>query len=93
LLVRPCSADACAITTPKERCDGIELEWVPPYYENADRVVCTMGAGNSFLGGLAIGWAEKKDWRPACCYGAVAASFVLEQLGLPIRTEVDGVEL
>lgn len=50
-------------------------------------VVDPTGAGNSYGGGLLVGWAERQDGREAGCYGAVSASFLVERVGLPEMTE------
>ncbi len=47
------------------------------------RVVDVTGAGNAYCGGYLIGWVETGDAARAGCYGAVAASFMIEQFGLP----------
>lgn len=58
--------------------------WFPPYYENhSQKVVDATGAGNTFLGGYIAGLQLTGDHLKAMCYGAVAASFALEQFGLP----------
>jgi fructose-1-phosphate kinase PfkB-like protein len=42
------------------------------------------GAGNAFLGGLAMGLRDSSDDPVvAAIYGQVAASFAIEQVGLP----------
>jgi len=41
------------------------------------------GAGNSYGGGLAVGWHLTKDARLAGCYGAVSAYFLVRQYSLP----------
>lgn len=41
------------------------------------------GAGNAFCGGFLAGWALTDNLRAAGLYGAVAASFLVEQVGLP----------
>lgn len=46
-------------------------------------VIDPTGAGNAYCGGFVVGWCEKDDLRLAGCYGAVAASFLIEQIGLP----------
>ncbi len=46
-------------------------------------VVDVTGAGNAYSGGCLIGWVETGDPARAGCYGAVAASFLIEQFGLP----------
>ncbi len=47
------------------------------------RVVDVTGAGNAYCGGCLIGWVETGDAARAGCYGAVAASFMIEQFALP----------
>lgn len=42
-----------------------------------------LGAGNAFCGGFLAGWAATADAVSAAAYGTVAASFMLEQPGLP----------
>ncbi|MEM4724112.1 MAG: PfkB family carbohydrate kinase, partial [Candidatus Hadarchaeum sp.] len=45
------------------------------------RVVDVTGAGNAYCGGLLVGYAETGDARIAGLYGAVSASFAVEQFG------------
>ena len=72
-----------------------------------NKVIDVTGGGNAFLGGFCIGlgmmsrWREKdpslglSDFEGAAFYGTVAASFAIEQIGMPKVTykEADGVEL
>jgi hypothetical protein len=63
-----------------------------------DRVVDVTGAGNGFLGGLCAGLDEGLDVRDgefeimwaglmiAVIWGSVAASFIVQQVGLPVLT-------
>ncbi len=44
-------------------------------------VVDVTGAGNTYGGGFLVGWRETSDLAQAAAYGAVAASFCVEQLG------------
>lgn len=46
-------------------------------------VLDAVGAGNAYGGGFLVGWCETGDLLTAGLYGAVAASFLLEQIGLP----------
>ena len=46
-------------------------------------VVDPCGAGNAYCGGFLAGWVQSRDLRTSGLYGAVAASFLLEQVGLP----------
>ncbi len=47
-------------------------------------VVDVTGAGNSYCGGFLVGYAQTGDPRSAGLYGAVSASFTIEQFGLPV---------
>ncbi|KAL2849989.1 Ribokinase-like protein [Aspergillus pseudodeflectus] len=69
---------------------NLKPTWLPPFYEpspeggqNAE-VVDPTGAGNAFLGGYAVGYVTTGNHIEAGCYGAVAASFALEQVGVPV---------
>ncbi|KAJ7095176.1 Ribokinase-like protein [Mycena belliarum] len=67
--------------------------WIPAFWtsKDADRIVDVTGAGNSFLGGLAAGLLlENGDVYQATFYASVAASFIIEQAGLPIVAVTDG---
>lgn len=55
--------------------------WHIPAVETT--VVDPTGAGNAFCGGFLAGWVQTGDLRLAGLYGVVAASFVVEQVGLP----------
>lgn len=60
--------------------------WLPPYHgqESAHRVVDPTGAGNAFLGGVAMGLVQNSgDFVHAARCGSVSASFVVEGVGLP----------
>jgi cytidine kinase len=46
-------------------------------------VVDQVGAGNAYCGGFLVGWLETGDLRLAGLYASVAASFLVEQYGLP----------
>ncbi|MCB0154343.1 MAG: hypothetical protein KDF65_06055 [Anaerolineae bacterium] len=46
-------------------------------------VIDPTGAGNSYGGGLSVGWLTSREGRVAGCYGAVAAKFLVETAGLP----------
>ncbi|KAJ5312605.1 hypothetical protein N7508_003435 [Penicillium antarcticum] len=64
--------------------------WIPPFYEamgegQDSKVVDPTGAGNAFLGGFSVGWIRTNgDIVQAAYYGSVAASFALEQVGMPV---------
>lgn len=62
-----------------------EARWSVPVFPT--RVVDVTGAGNSYCGGFLVGLVERGDPRLAGLYGAVSASFTIEQFGL---TAIDG---
>jgi len=71
---------------------GVE-RWVPPYHTTGEKVVDPTGGGNTFLGGLAVALARGKAIEEACAWGNVAASFAIEQVGLPeLRVDEEGRE-
>lgn len=68
--------------------------WFPAYYEkDSPEVVDPTGAGNAFLGGYIAGWQQTCDIHKAMWYGHVAASFALEQIGLPRHDSKNGEAL
>jgi sugar/nucleoside kinase (ribokinase family) len=67
-----------------------EKAWVPAYWNTPEAIVDVTGAGNAFCGGFCVGWVETgQDPVLSTYYGAVSASFVIEQVGVPTLT-VDG---
>lgn len=70
--------------------------WIPAYWTREDaaaRVVDPTGGGNTFLGGLAVALARGRGMEEAACWGAVAASFAIEQVGVPaLGRDGDGEE-
>ncbi|KGO75768.1 PfkB [Penicillium italicum] len=79
---------------------NISSQWLPPFYtagmreEQAAKVVDPTGAGNAFLGGFAIGYLQSSgNILEAACYGSVAASFTLEQVGMPEKSNEGDEEL
>jgi sugar/nucleoside kinase (ribokinase family) len=99
LVVRAGELGCCVFSRQENK-----LVWLPSYHKQEnpgsanlttpDKVIDPTGAGNAFLGGFAIGLLETKNDIKAACYGTVAASFAVEQTGLPgmVDTE-DGREL
>jgi sugar/nucleoside kinase (ribokinase family) len=76
----------CLIQSALQAC-----QWLPAYYgEHATQVVDPTGAGNTFLGAFGNMLAKNGDLREAAIFGTVAASFALEQFGLPKLNVVDG---
>jgi len=51
--------------------------------ERLVEVVDVTGAGNAYCGGFLVGYVETGDVRMAAMYGAVSASFAVEQFGIP----------
>jgi hypothetical protein len=73
---------------------GLE-RWLPAYFEynDQDRVVDPTGGGNGFLGGLAVALARGHSLEEAACWGSVAASLCIEQVGVPVLgVDEDGKE-
>ncbi|CAN8102973.1 unnamed protein product [Discula destructiva] len=60
-------------------------KWLPAYWtrEQAENVIDPTGGGNTFLGGMAVALARGKCMEEAASWGSVAASFAIEQVGVP----------
>ncbi|KAJ6539158.1 Ribokinase-like protein [Mycena capillaripes] len=87
VIIRSGSMGACVAL--KDR----TTRWVPAFWtsKDEDKIVDVTGAGNSFLGGLAAGLLlEGGDIYKASFHASVAASFIIEQEGLPIISVVNG---
>ena len=73
-----------------------EIE-LPAYHQAPGKVNDPTGAGNAYLGGYAMGMLDSPDPKQrfvnGALYGTVAASFAVEQVGLPKLHRVQGVEL
>jgi cytidine kinase len=50
------------------------------------QAVDPVGAGNAYCGGFLAGWVAVREITTAGLYGSVAASFLVEQVGLPAFT-------
>ena len=61
---------------------GVE-KWIPAYHQDATKVVDPTGGGNAFLGALSLALARGQSIEEAAVWGSIAASFVIEQVGLP----------
>jgi sugar/nucleoside kinase (ribokinase family) len=81
-----CGKDGCYVATRQKS------QWLPAYHRlGSGKVVDPTGGGNGFLGGLAIALARGKDVVEAAIWGSIAASFAIEQVGMPALTQdVDG---
>ena len=67
---------------------GSEARWrrIPT---SPTQVVDPTGAGDAFCGGFLVGLARSGDPVQACLYGAVSASFIIEQFGVLHALQVD----
>jgi len=77
---------AVIVRAGKEGCyvaGGTENSWIPAYHQRDEKVVDPTGGGNAFLGGLAIELARGSSIMDAAICGSVAASFAIEQVGVP----------
>ncbi|KAH7088389.1 Ribokinase-like protein [Paraphoma chrysanthemicola] len=93
MIVRCAEHGSLTITTSCESNSTTHMPlWLPSFHAaGSNRVVDTTGGGNAFLGGFAVGWVETGDVTMASVYGHVAASFVVEQIGMPrVEREEDG---
>lgn len=67
--------------------------WLSPCYKSSvAKVVDSTGGGNTYLGGFIAGWKASGDIAEASMYGNVAASFAMEQIGMPSCELSDGEE-
>ena len=75
---------------------------LPAYYQNdqeTSKVIEVTGAGNAFIGGYCMSLIENPQTndsevhKRAAIWGSVAASFVIEQVGMPSLTVSDHQEL
>ncbi|KAK4987021.1 hypothetical protein LTR50_004886 [Elasticomyces elasticus] len=62
-------------------------QWLPAYHQSVEKVVDPTGGGNGFLGGLAVGMVRTSDVVEAAMWGNVAASFCIEQVGVPVLSK------
>ncbi|KAK1011819.1 hypothetical protein LTR91_001921 [Friedmanniomyces endolithicus] len=86
----PANKGAVVVRAGKEGCfisshDG-SARWLPAYHQESSKVVDPTGGGNGFLGGFAVGLARTGDLVEAARWGSVAASYCIEQVGLPTLT-------
>ncbi|TRX96059.1 hypothetical protein FHL15_003201 [Xylaria flabelliformis] len=65
---------------------GKDQGWVKAYsqYSNRKTIVDFTGGGSAFLGAFTVALRDGINLRDSCLRGAVAASFAMEQFGLPI---------
>ncbi|KAL9060155.1 MAG: hypothetical protein Q9162_000769 [Coniocarpon cinnabarinum] len=85
LIVRA-GATGCYLAS-KDTCS-----WMPAYHQSSSKVVDPTGGGNTFLGGVAACLARVKSpadikaLHEAAAWGSVAASYAIEQVGMPALT-------
>jgi sugar/nucleoside kinase (ribokinase family) len=72
--------DGCYIATAKQS------RWLPAFHQSSEEVNDPTGGGNAFLGGLAVALARDKSLLEGAIWGSIAASFAIEQVGMPQRT-------
>lgn len=84
LIVRASKYGAMVISTS----DLSVIRWIPAYWNwktDGQHVIDVTGAGNAFCGGFTVGWIETDgDAVEAARYGAVSASYAVEQMGVPV---------
>ncbi|KAI1339854.1 pfkB family kinase [Xylariaceae sp. FL0016] len=68
--------------------------WLPPFFTSGAKIIDATGGGNTFLGAFTMAYGLYRDIRRASIEATVAASFAIEQIGLPTRTTTpDSAEL
>jgi sugar/nucleoside kinase (ribokinase family) len=83
-----CGKDGCHVSSAGKSV------WLPAFHHlTPDKVIDPTGGGNGFLGGLAVGLVRTSDVFEASKWGNVAASFMIEQVGVPVlQSKGDGEE-
>ena len=67
-------------------------QWIPAFHNDSVRVIDPTGGGNAFLGGFGVSYVRSKNvehferLKDAAVSGSVAASFAIEQVGMPMLT-------
>lgn len=88
----PSSIEKTAISTIQQvdSTDNLSLEKMEiQETPRTHSVIDPTGGGNAFLGGLSVGLARQKTILEATSWGSIAASFAIEQVGVP-TLGVDG---
>lgn len=85
--IGPTNDGSVVVRVGKEGCFLANLDkrkWLPAYHQDSNRVIDPTGGGNGFLGGFAVGLVRNNgDVVEAARWGSIAASFCIEQVGLP----------
>lgn len=82
--------DGCLIARRRER-----KRWVPAFQTDQNKVKDPTGGGNAFCGAFAVTMARNKELpmmqrlEKAVVAGSVAASFAIEQVGMPMVSVTD----
>lgn len=77
-IVVRCGAVGCVVLSRAAR------RWLPACHTDSSKVVDPTGGGNGFLGGLSVGLVRTNfDVVEAARWGSVAASYTIEQTGMP----------
>ncbi|KAK3111864.1 hypothetical protein LTR53_012456 [Teratosphaeriaceae sp. CCFEE 6253] len=88
------SAGAVVVRCGKEGCYIATTQltrWLPAFHRDQANVIDPTGGGNGFLGGLAVGLVRSGgDVVEAARVGSVAASYCIEQVGVPALTCAGG---
>jgi sugar/nucleoside kinase (ribokinase family) len=91
-----CGRRGCFVTHPDI---PVQDRWLPAFHasgvvgEQNSKVADPTGGGNAFLGGLSVGMVRAASktggnrLREAAIWGTIAASFAIEQIGMPILGE------
>lgn len=78
----------CVVLSKTQDCT-----WFEPFFDpSSQRVVDATGAGNCFLGAFAVAFTRTRSLVEAAVNGTVAASFAVEQVGLPVLSVGEGLE-
>nr|POE94717.1 uncharacterized protein c16c9.01c [Quercus suber] len=81
--------EGCYVASRRAGAETV-MAWLPAYHRDSAKVVDPTGGGNAFLGGLAVGLVRTGfDAVAAARWGTVAASFAIEQVGVPMLKEGD----
>lgn len=68
--------------------DPSTVHWIPAYWDwktDGEHVIDVTGAGNAFCGGFLVGWVQTHgDPVESALFGAVSASYAVEQMGVPV---------
>ncbi|CAO3609571.1 unnamed protein product [Mucor fragilis] len=87
LVVRCSKYGAMTLTTDNKEA----AQWTPAFWDwktDGEHVVDVTGAGNSFCGGYCYGYVHTNgDVNESALYGAVSASYTVEQVGVPVLND------